>query len=89
VEERFAGLCAVLGKYCHWHEAGGRSGRAYIFDLFDGVVGICGYPDGVGSYVDDHHNRLGNIPLEQVVDFLIRSSELGSRVVPSDHAFSG
>ena len=89
MEECFAYLCPVLGKCRHCHEAGGRSRRTYVLDLFDGIVSVCGDPDGVGSHVDDDHDRFSDIPLEQIVDFLIRSSELGSGVIPPDHAFSG
>lgn len=69
-------------------DQGGR-GCAYVFNLFDGKVGVCRDPDGVGPYVDDDHDRFGDIPLEQVVYLLIRCPELGPRVIPSDHAFSG
>jgi hypothetical protein len=54
-------------------EAQRREGRkgTYIFDLFDAKVGICGDSDGFWTDIDYDHDRSGDVPFKEIVDFLV------------------
>ena len=43
----------------------------HVFDFFDAKVRVCGDTDGFWSDVYDDHYWSCDVPLEEVVDFLI------------------
>lgn len=59
--------------------------ETYILDLLHREVRVCRDADRLWPYIDDDHNRVCNISLQQVVDFLVRRAQLRTRVVPPNH----
>lgn len=99
VQERFSRLRPVLAKgsrndqhfffalafwVCGKEYAGVCT---YVFDFFNGEVGICRDTDGVWSYIHDYHDGFGNETLEKVINLLVRCAQFRSGMIPPDHPF--
>lgn len=57
--------------------------KAYILDLIDGKVRICGNTGLLWLDINNDQQRVRCVALEELVDLEIRSPELGSRMVPA------
>lgn len=61
----------------------------YVFDFFDGKIGVCGDADCVWPDIDNDHDWTCDELLEEIVDLLVRGAQFWASMIPSDHAFFG
>lgn len=62
---------------------------SYIANLLNGKIGICGDLQICRLDVNNDQCRVGSVFLKELVDFEIRGTQLGSAVIPSNHALLG